>query len=428
MVEASQTKEATLAEVVEAGSPSDQDSPSDLATPAIDEVSAVCADQFPEVLPCRERVGRPRCQHCNRPQRICICDALPPGGPLDTRTRIVILVHPKEVQRRLGTMPLLRLCLRNLIVREGDHFPEPEDDPEFHTALQEGGHRCMLVCPGPDAEVLQPPEDGAAEEKSDQPPATLIFVDGRWPQAKAMVNRSVWLQQLPRVVLCPREASGYKFRKQPGQGCLSTLEAVAEALLALEGRQHGIAVKEALTAPFRKMVQLQIPFIPDHERRDKNADLAPEARASASSARPFDAEAVLEEFLPEESKEASTLTSGGCRDGKIHVMVRWGDKSVEGCREVVVVEVISGELELAKRRAAEESFGRPRGRRCWLLPVSKVPPGARFETPEEKLASASGQSGRAGAACKKLAGRTGCAAEVREAGAVIADSPLQPAA
>jgi len=391
------------------------------------EVSAICADELPEVLSgVVDPIGRPWCEHCKRPQRICLCDSLPADGPLESRTRIAILVHPKEVQRALGTMPLLRLCLRNLVVREGDRFPEPEDDPELHAALHEGGHRCMLVCPGPEAEVLRPAEEGEVVA-SGQPPATLIFVDGRWPQAKAMVNRSVWLQQLPRVVLCPREASGYMFRQQPQPGCLSTLEAVAEALLALEERQQGIALKDALVAPFQKMVELQCPFIPDNKRRDKNADLAPEARASVSIHRLFDAEAVLEEFLPDEPKEEVSVSAGGCRDGRIHVVVRWGDKSVEGCREVIVVEVVVGALEVAKQRAADESVGRPRGRRCWLLPVGKVPPGARFETEEEKLASARGQAGRA-AAKREGAGRTGCAAESGEAAATLVESPAQPTA
>lgn len=322
-------------------------------------------------------VSRPWCQHCRRPSRICLCAALPSDGLLETRTRIMLLVHPKEVQRPLGTAPLLRLCLQHLVVSVGDRFPEPEDDPELHASLHEGGHRCMLVCPGNNAEEMRPPpvgEEAAAEEALfSRPPATLIFIDGRWPQAKSMVNRSTWLQQIPRVVLCPTSHSGYVFRKQPKEGCLSTLEAVAEALLALEGRR-GPALKEALLAPFHEMVQLQCPFIPN--MKDKNVRL----EDHELGLRPFDVEEVLEELAQQQNPSL-----------EVNCIVRWGDRTtVDGRREVIVMEVVkstkvpgphqapTGCAE-AKRRALELSVGRSRGRRCWVLPLGKVPPCSRME-------------------------------------------------
>jgi len=200
------------------------------------------------------------CVKCGRAGRICICSALPDGPLLSTRTRIVVLVHPKEAQRKLGTAPLLKLCLADIIMRYAEGFPEPGEDPELHAAMCADGHRCVLVCPGPEAEELRAPE-AASEGSSPASGLTLIFIDGRWKQAKAMVNRSRWLQNLPRVVLRPSSASGYTFRRQPVEGCLSTLEAVAEALAVLEGNR-GAEIRETLVAPFRRMVELQCAFIP----------------------------------------------------------------------------------------------------------------------------------------------------------------------
>jgi len=330
--------------------------------------------------------ARPYCDDCRRPRRICLCTSLPPDGPLDTRTRVMLLVHPKEVQRPLGTAPLLRLCLRHLVVEVGDRFPEPEENPELHAALCEGGHRPVLVCPGNNAEEMRPPpvaeesEWPAAEEALfSQAPATLIFIDGRWPQAKSMVNRSTWLQQIPRAVLCPTGNSGYVFRKQPKEGCLSTLEAVAEALLALEGRR-GLALKEALLKPFSQMVQLQCPFIPD--MKDKNAKLEKEGL------QPFHVEAVLEESAKAQIPEEVNC-EGRWRDlllrffaaAQVNCVVRWGDvDTIEG-REVVVMEVYRGSQArvIAKRRSVDLSRQRSRGHRPWVLPLSKVPQGSRME-------------------------------------------------
>lgn len=287
----------------------------------------------------------------------------------------MLLVHPKEVQRPLGTAPLLRLCLKHLIVKEGDRFPEPEEDPDLHASLHEGGHRCMLVCPGNNAEEMRAPpvgEEASNEEKLfSLPPATLIFIDGRWPQAKAMVNRSAWLLQIPRVVLCPTSRSGYVFRKQPKEGCLSTLEAVGEALLALEGRR-GPALHEALLAPFREMVQLQCPFIPN--MIDKNAKV----EGQEPELQLFDVEAMLEEV----ALENNTI--------EVNCVVRWGDHNLDGNRDMVVMEVVRTEKEGgtpvddAKRRAKQIGAGRSRGRRCWVLPLSKVPPGSQMEIEELK--------------------------------------------
>lgn len=173
----------------------------------------------------------------------------------------MLLVHPKEVIRKLGTAPLLRLCLGNLIIKEAEAFPAPDEDPGLHSELHEGGRRCMLVCPGPDAEELSAEHNGPPRSTSVGRGLTLIFIDGRWKQAKAMVNRSIWLRGLPRVVLRPSSQSGYTFRRQPVEGCLSTLEAVAEALAVLEGLR-GALLKKSLIAPFSRMVQLQCAFIP----------------------------------------------------------------------------------------------------------------------------------------------------------------------
>jgi len=309
---------------------------------------------------------RPCCPGCFRPQHTCVCSALPADAPLATATRVVVLVHPKEAQRALGTAPLLRLCLQNLIVKVADRFPEPDVDPQLHEAVHADGHRCMLVCPGPDAEVLRPEREPAAATAGLR---TLIFIDGRWPQAKTMVNRSPWLQALPRVVLCPTEQSGYYFRKQPSEGCLSTLEAVAEALFALEG-ERGAALKAALLAPFHRMVEHQCSYIPD--MKDKNRDL------DKRTTRLFDGEATLERFKAEGATGHSDPRGGS----DVHCILRWGATSVSG-REIVVLQVMRCNHTTARRQAKVLSTGRSRGNRCWVLPVHKVPAGARIEVDEE---------------------------------------------
>jgi len=247
--------------------------------------------QRPSTPSSSSRGGRPWCDGCLRPKRVCICDALPAAGPLDSVTRVMLFVHPQETKRALTTAPLLQGCLRNLVTLVAKAFPSPEASPELHRQLHEGGRHPVLLYPGPRAEVLTAPPTplaatgaGAQRPASQQPPRTLVLVDGRWSQAKIMVTRSPWLQQLPRAVVQPRAPSGYVWRQQPHGNCLSTLEAVAEALYVLEG-PRGPALREALLAPFRRMVEIQRKFLPEGADRDKNAGLVATGRDAEDAAR-----------------------------------------------------------------------------------------------------------------------------------------------
>merc|ERR1712136_187667 len=141
----------------------------------------------------------------------------------------------------------------------GEAFPEPSSAPELHEAMHECGRSCVVIYPGPGHVPLT--ECRPVKEVT---PMTLIFVDGRWKQAKAMYNRSPWLRQLPCAAVYSTTPSSYGFRRQPVEGCLSTLEAVAEALVELEG-DRGAMLKDAFTLPFQRMATLQCAYIPSSE-------------------------------------------------------------------------------------------------------------------------------------------------------------------
>lgn len=300
---------------------------------------------------------RSMCHRCRRPQRCCICEALP-DEPLETETNIVILLNPKEAKRKLGTAPLLQLCLKNVTVVEGYSFPEPEQSPDLHAAMVAGGRQCTLMFPGSDAQVWRAGDLREAQGHM----RTLIFVDGTWAQATTMVNRSSWLSQQHRAVVETSGQSGYAFRKQPQLGCLSTLEAVAETIVAVE-EQGGLDIKAALLAPFQRMVSLQCSFT--HWMADKNA--VPLARSS----RPFILNELVE-FLPPDVRPGSD---------EIYCIVRNCDRSVS-TSGLVVVQLLGGPLEQAKRRATLLSVGKTRGRRYWVLTIGKIPDGATFQPDE----------------------------------------------
>eukprot|EP00927_Polykrikos_kofoidii_P012645 TRINITY_DN15471_c0_g1_i1.p1 TRINITY_DN15471_c0_g1~~TRINITY_DN15471_c0_g1_i1.p1 ORF type:complete len:365 (+),score=55.24 TRINITY_DN15471_c0_g1_i1:56-1096(+) len=297
---------------------------------------------------------RPWCSRCDRATKVCICAALPPGSPFKVATEIVVLVHPKEIKRKCGTLPLLKACITDLRIIKGESFPEPNEDPALHDELTRDGGVCVLVCPGDNA--MSPEELQASVRTSERQPARLvvILIDGTWAQAKGMVRKSKWLQTIPRVVIQASEHSGYVFRQQPQDGCLSTLEAAAELLEALEG-EYGTVVKTGLKALFAAMVQEQVKFIPAGEAVDKNAPGGREAFRQA----------VLD--TTSSSVEDRSTLPPVC-------ICSWGDWVDPGVRRQMHIERILYGMTTpeADSMCRELTAGRKKGSRLFITKLDKV--------------------------------------------------------
>lgn len=190
---------------------------------------------------------RETCRRCLRPVGLCVCAEL---HPVPSRTRVVLLQHPREARLAICSAWLTRLALENAEIHRGVRF---DDHPRVRElARARGAH---LLYPGPDAV----PADGFAAE----PPAVLFVVDGTWPQSEKILAGNPALAALPRLSLRPGPTSGYgELRREPALGHLSTIEAVAHALGALEGDPAPFA---PMIDAFRRMVALQLECV--RERR-----------------------------------------------------------------------------------------------------------------------------------------------------------------
>lgn len=186
-------------------------------------------------------VPRERCARCRRPQVVCYCAALP---TIETRTRVVILQHPRERDVPIGTARMATLCLPNSQLLVGMRW---DDDPRLAAALTDPARTPILLYPGPGAkDLLAEPPPG---------PVTLIAVDGTWSQAKTLVRDNPILQSLPRYAFDAPELSHYRIRKEPRDEYCSTIEAIMHSLGALEG---DAAKFRALLDPFHAMVDAQL--------------------------------------------------------------------------------------------------------------------------------------------------------------------------
>ena len=80
----------------------------------------------------------------------------------------------------------------------------------------------------------------------------VVLLDGTWSQAKALWWRNAWMLKCQRVILGPKQPSRYgQLRKEPRRDGLSTIEAAALTLSALERRPE---IAETLIASFERML------------------------------------------------------------------------------------------------------------------------------------------------------------------------------
>ncbi|MGY2291102.1 tRNA-uridine aminocarboxypropyltransferase [Pseudomonas sp. SDO528_S397] len=183
-------------------------------------------------------MSRPQCPRCLRPIAHCLCALIP---RLDSRTRVLVLQHPSEVNHALNTARLAALGLVNAQLVVGEVF----DD--LQALLNPPGYRARLLFPADEAQPLQ------ASEPSDEP-LLLVVPDGTWRKARKLLHLNPLLAALPRVTLAAGVESRYRLRKAPGPGALSTVEAIVQALQVLEAP----ASFDALLKPFEALIDGQI--------------------------------------------------------------------------------------------------------------------------------------------------------------------------
>jgi len=193
--------------------------------------------------------SREMCWECRRPMRVCYCASV---QSIDTRTRVVILQHPRESDVPINTARIAELCLSNSTLHVGLDFAR---DATLQAALSD-----------PDAPpVLLYPSEGAKDLALDAPVGrvTLVVIDGTWWQASKLFKLNPFLQALPRYGLAPSEESRYRIRREPAAHCLSTIEALEAALAVLESQPGGFP---ELLKPFDAMVETQLDFVAREQR------------------------------------------------------------------------------------------------------------------------------------------------------------------
>ena len=199
----------------------------------------------------------PDCPHCQKPLPLCICDSV---TPLESRLGLLILQHPQEQDRALGTARLAAQHFKTAVVRVGLSWPSLAKalgravaDPARWAILYLGSAKAADL--DPDSEVLALTRKGEVAENQRAILKSIdgvILLDGTWSQAKALWWRNPWMLKCQRVILGPRRPSRYgHLRREPRRDGLSTIEAAGLLMAALERRPE---IAAALDASFERML------------------------------------------------------------------------------------------------------------------------------------------------------------------------------
>jgi len=198
-----------------------------------------------------ETVNRETCYHCYRPLKLCLCSSV---KPIQTATKFVILMHPKEFKKtKNGTGRMTHLSLPNSELYIDVDF---SNHNAVNTLIEDKNNCCYLLYPGKESLHLN------AQKIDIQDKQLIIFIlDSTWPCSMKMLRLSTNLQRLPKLSFTHTKCSQFQIKEQPKDFCLSTIESTLTILELLNAHKIENIENEAFDhflEPFLSMVKYQI--------------------------------------------------------------------------------------------------------------------------------------------------------------------------
>jgi DTW domain-containing protein YfiP len=214
------------------------------------------------------------CEIGDKPAAPSLGDAI---VPFDNRIQVVILQHPQEQDRALGTARLTARHFRHAVLKVGLSWPSLTKilgrsvDPQRWAILYLGSAKAAVLAP--DREIVMLNRKGEPERNQDALLGEIegiVVLDGNWSQAKALWWRNAWMLKCRRVILGPVRPSRYgPLRREPRPDGLSTIEATALVVSRLENRPE---IEATLMASFEKLLAHHRSGQPDARKRGRGQD------------------------------------------------------------------------------------------------------------------------------------------------------------
>ncbi|HEX5330234.1 tRNA-uridine aminocarboxypropyltransferase [Sulfuricurvum sp.] len=195
--------------------------------------------------------NREKCYRCYRPLSSCMC---PYVKAIDTKTKFVILMHPKEFKKtKNGTGRLTHLSLPNSELYIDVDFSEHD---AINALIDNPQNLCYVLYPGKNALNIN-----TEKIEHDGKTVVIFIIDSTWPCSVKMLRLSQNLQTLPKISFTHSKSSQFRIKEQPKEFCLSTIESTLTILELLNNQGVETIEEGALEGflnPFTAMVNYQI--------------------------------------------------------------------------------------------------------------------------------------------------------------------------
>ncbi|MEA3370546.1 MAG: tRNA-uridine aminocarboxypropyltransferase [Campylobacterota bacterium] len=194
---------------------------------------------------------REKCYKCYRPKSSCMCEHI---NAVDTDTKFVILMHPKEFKKvKNNTGFFTHLSLSNSELFIGIDFSEHKRINEIIST-----HESFILFPSSNAVNLSV-ENPCQNSKSNKPMA-IFLIDSTWACTKKIFTLSKNLNSLQHMSFETTRVSEYKIKVQPESNYLSTIESTLVVLEELDRWGVEKIQKRSFDNflnPFFKMIEYQ---------------------------------------------------------------------------------------------------------------------------------------------------------------------------
>ncbi|WP_262510172.1 tRNA-uridine aminocarboxypropyltransferase [Polaribacter butkevichii] len=210
---------------------------------------------------------RIKCYKCMRSSSTCICKYI---SSLQTKTRFIILMHPKEYRKeKKGTGYMTNLQLENSEIIVGVDFTNNE---RINELLTQENSTSFLLYPGKDSFNLSTRKSAEIQTVIGNN-ANIFILDGTWPCARKMLKLSKNLQALKRVSFDNKIISKFIIKQQPDPLCLSTIESVYTVLNLLNKADLEQCDTKDFLIPFEKMIAYQLEYTLDTNPKNDGAKI-----------------------------------------------------------------------------------------------------------------------------------------------------------
>ncbi len=194
--------------------------------------------------------AREICYNCNRPKSSCVCKYI---QPLNTNTKFIILMHPKEHRKTKNTTgQITHKSLINSEIFVGIDF---SNNQTLNSIINNQNNECFLLYPSSNSINL-------SEQKLQTNKNIVIFIiDSTWACSKKILRVNNFLHTMKTISFKHNLSSQFFIKTQPNEHCLSTIESTLCLIEQLNMQNIESLPKQKLENflnPFKQMVKYQI--------------------------------------------------------------------------------------------------------------------------------------------------------------------------